>query len=80
MIEPVLLLVLKKLEVLRKSFSLYMNAIHHPTVISQPEVVVKHAIHDSLMGKEISVSGPVMKGFYILCKFLPHDLIMRFIK
>lgn len=38
MIEPVLLLVLKKLEVLRKSFSLYMNAIHHPTVISQPEV------------------------------------------
>ena len=49
-------------------------------VISQPEIVVNHAIQDSFMGKTVSISGLVMKGFYILCKFLPHDLIMRFIK
>lgn len=49
-------------------------------VLSKPEVVVKNAITDSLMGKEISISGPIMKGFYVLCKFLPHTLIMRFIK
>jgi len=54
--------------------------IYKKAVISQPEIVVKHAINDSLMGKTISISGPVMKGFYILCKFLPHDWIMRFIK
>ena len=58
-----------------KKLPLYKKA-----VISQPEVVVKHAIRDSLMGKNMSVSGPVMKGFFILCKLLPHDLIMRFIK
>ncbi len=49
-------------------------------VCSKPEVVVKDAIKDSLMGKEISISGPVMKVFYILCKYLPHNLIMRFIR
>ena len=39
MIESVLLLDLKKLEVLRKSFSLSLHeGYHHPTVISQPEV------------------------------------------
>lgn len=54
--------------------------IYKKAVISQPEVVVKHAISDSLMGKTLSISGPVMKGFYLLCRFLPHDLIMRFIK
>ncbi len=49
-------------------------------VISKPENVVNTAIRDSLMGKEISIAGPVMKVFYVLCKFLPHDLIMKFIK
>ena len=58
-----------------KKLPLYKKA-----VISQPEVVVKHAISDSLMGKSMSISGPIMKGFYLLCKFLPHDLIMKFIK
>ena len=58
-----------------KKLPLYKKA-----VISQPEVVVKHAIQDSLMGKRMSISGPVMKWFFVLCKFLPHDLIMRFIK
>ena len=58
-----------------KKLPLYKKA-----VISQPEVVVKHAIQDSLMGKRMSISGQVMKVFFVLCKFLPHDLIMRFIK
>lgn len=45
-----------------------------------PEYVVKCAISDSLMGKEISVAGPVMKLFAVLCKILPHGLLMRFIR
>ncbi len=54
--------------------------IYKKAVLSKPEVVVKHAIQDSLMGKQVSISGSVMKVFSLLCKFLPHDLIMRFIK
>ena len=42
--------------------------------------VVKEAISDSMMGKEISIAGPVMKIFAVLCKILPHGLLMRFIR
>ena len=49
-------------------------------VISKPKAVVSCAIADSLKGKEISVPGPVMKLFMVLCKVLPHSLIMRFIQ
>ena len=49
-------------------------------VLSKPEAVVSRAISDSLMGKEISVPGPVMKAFLVLCKVLPHGLIMKFIQ
>ena len=48
-------------------------------VLSNPKAVVSHAIADSLKGKEISVYGPVMKGFTLLCKLVPHNLIMKFI-
>lgn len=49
-------------------------------VTAKPDFVVKTAISDSLMGKEISIAGPVMKMFYAVCKFLPHSLLMKFIK
>ena len=42
--------------------------------------VVKEAISDSMMGKEISIAGPVMKIFAVLCKVLPHGFLMRFIR
>ncbi len=48
-------------------------------VTMKPETVVKTAISDSLMGKQVSVPGVMMKGFAVLCKVLPHDLLMGFI-
>lgn len=49
-------------------------------VTVKSDFVVKAAIADSLMGKEISAAGPVMKLFSILCKFLPHKCLMNFIR
>ena len=46
----------------------------------KPEYVVRTAIRDSLMGKEISIAGPHMKLFYVACKILPHSLLMKFIQ
>ena len=48
-------------------------------VLSKPKDVIACAIADSMKGKEISVYGPVMKLFMLLCKVLPHGLIMNFI-
>lgn len=48
-------------------------------VLEKPETVVRLAIRDSMKGKEISVAGFVMKLFFLLCKCLPHSLIMKFI-
>lgn len=48
-------------------------------VMVKPGFVVRTAIADSLMGKEISVAGLVMKLFFLLCKVLPHRFIMQFI-
>lgn len=48
-------------------------------VMTKPENVVKHAIADSYMGKTVSVAGIPMKGFRLLCRWLPHSLLMRFI-
>lgn len=39
--------------------------------------VVKLALRDSMMGKSLSVYGIWMKLFYIICKILPHDLILK---
>lgn len=48
-------------------------------VMVKPDFVVRTAIRDSLMGKEVSIAGPVMKLFFVLCRILPHRLIMKFI-
>lgn len=53
--------------------------LYKKLVTVKPDFVVKKAIADSLMGKEVSAAGPVMKLFSILCKFLPHGLLMKFI-
>lgn len=47
-------------------------------VLMRPEKVVKCALRDSLMGKELSIPGPAMKAFYLLCRILPHGLLMKF--
>ena len=41
--------------------------------------VVKKALMDSMKGKRISVYGPWMKAFYVLCRIVPHEILMGFI-
>lgn len=45
--------------------------------MADPKKVVSLAIRDSLCGKDISVYGPLMKAFFLLCKVLPHRLILK---
>ncbi len=42
--------------------------------------VVELALMDGYRGKSMSVYGIVMKSFRILCKMIPHKLLIRFIK
>lgn len=48
-------------------------------VMADPEKVVKKAIKDAGKGKEISVYGPVMQLFSLLCKLVPHGIILKII-
>ena len=52
-------------------------ALYKRLVMANPKRVVSKAIRDSVAGKEISVYGLTMKAFRILCKVLPHRLILR---
>lgn len=52
-------------------------ALYKKLTMANPKKVVKLALRDSMMGKEISVYGPLMKAFFILTKILPHDLLLR---
>lgn len=46
-------------------------------VMAKPKKVVKTALQDSAAGKTISVHGLPMKLFSLLCKVMPHDLILK---
>lgn len=46
-------------------------------LMADAEKVVQKALRDSMMGKTISVYGISMQMFSVLCKLLPHDLILR---
>ena len=45
--------------------------------MAKPEKVVKLAVRDSMMGKTISVYGPLMKAFFLLCRLVPHRLLLK---
>lgn len=47
-------------------------------VMAKPEKVVKKALNDARNEKEKSVYGFVMKLFEILCKVVPHKIILKF--
>ena len=47
--------------------------------MADPKRVVKKALLDSMKGKRISVYGPWMKAFYVLCRIVPHEILMGFI-
>ena len=48
--------------------------------MANPVKVVRLAIRDSVMGKSVSVYGPVMKAFWVLAKVVPHELIFKVMK
>ena len=47
---------------------------------AKPEKVVESALKDTFHGKTVSVYGFTMKAFRVLCKLLPKDFIIKFIK
>lgn len=49
-------------------------------VMADPRKVVRLAIRDCMMGKTVSVYGPFMKGFRLMCKLLPHGLVLRMLR
>lgn len=44
--------------------------------MASPKRVVQKALRDSMMGKTVSVYGVLMNLFRLLCKVLPHKLIL----
>ena len=46
-------------------------------VMADPKKVVRLALRDSMMGKSVSVYGPLMKAFCVLCKLCPHGVLLR---
>lgn len=46
-------------------------------VMAKPEKVVRKAIRDAAKGRELSVYGGSMKALGILCRLLPHKVIIR---
>lgn len=49
-------------------------------VMANPKRVVKKALRDSYMGKSVSVYGFTMKLFWILCKVVPHEILISVLK
>ena len=48
--------------------------------MADPRKVVRLALRDSMMGKAISVYGPWMKAFFVICKVLPHSWILALMR
>lgn len=55
-------------------------AVYKRLVMADPKRVVKQAIRDSMMGRPVSIYGITMNAFHLLCKFLPHGMILRIMK
>ena len=49
-------------------------------VMADPVKVVDRAIRDSLMGKSLSIYGPLMQAFALLAKAIPHSWILPFFR
>ena len=46
-------------------------------VMYEPEMIITQAWKDLEKGKDISIYGTVAKGQALLCKLLPHKLVMN---
>ena len=47
---------------------------------ANPKKVVKKALIDSYYMGEMSVYSPLMKAFRLVSKYLPHSILIRFMK
>lgn len=47
--------------------------------MARADKVVELALKDGFHGKAVSVYGPVMKGFRLLSKILPHEFMLKFV-
>ena len=47
---------------------------------ADPVKVVKLALFDAYYMSGVSVYSPLMKAFRIVCKYLPHSLLIKFMK
>lgn len=54
--------------------------IYKKLTMAKADKVVRRALLDAKHKKTISVYGGLMKGFRILCKILPHDWMLQFVK
>ncbi len=45
--------------------------------MADPKKVVRKAVTDSAAGRTVSIYGIPMKAFFLLCRALPHRLILR---
>ena len=51
--------------------------LYNRLVMADPHKVVKLAIRDCMAGKSVSVYGVWMKAFFVICKVVPHEWILR---
>lgn len=51
--------------------------LYKQLAMADPRKVVKLAIRDSMMGKSVSVYGPLMKAFRVLSKVVPHEILLQ---
>lgn len=54
--------------------------IYKKLTMAKADKVVRRALLDAKHKKTVSVYGGMMKGFRILCKILPHDWMLQFVK
>lgn len=55
-------------------------ALYKKLVMADAKKVVKKAMKDAAAGKEKSVYGFTMQAFYILCKVMPHGVLLNIMK
>ena len=54
--------------------------LYKKLVMANPRKVVRKALRDSFMGKSVSVYGVTMKAFRLLCKAVPHEILLGILK
>lgn len=55
-------------------------ALYKKLVMANPVKVVEKAMRDAMAGKTTSVYGLPMQAFEVLCKIVPHELILKLLQ